>query len=570
MLLGRYSLVVVFVALMLIMAAQVPTVAAPSRFDSFDHTWERADQPVAERQTSRSWMWGSHPFTPPIQEPYIESPDGRRTVQYFDKSRMELTNPEVGNGSPWYVTNGLLVTELITGRVQLGRRAFEQRHPAQVNIAGDADDPTGPTYASLEKLLDTPPKSTGGVLIERVDRNGQTVDDGRLGVYNITASQIDPETNHAIADPFWAFMTMAGPVSVDGRTEVAPLVENVYYATGRPITEAYWASVQVAGEVQDVLLQCFERRCLTYTPGNDPAWQVEAGNVGRHYHAWRYGNGPTTGQLTVHYINVGEADATLLQAPNMTILIDAGDYEHDNVVRDVVPYLRSVGITRIDLLIGTHPHLAHIGQFPRILDVFDVAEVWMSGDRHSSGAFSESMKALNASDANYYEPRAGDTFTYGPLEIEVINPAELTGDLHEGSISLRASYGNVQFMFTGDAPGETELATIDRGHNLNAQILKVGNHGSTVSSEAEFLDVVRPEVAIYSSGEGNRYGHPDPEVIKEFEERGIAVYGTDIDGTVRVVTDGETYTVHFEGEGTASNLVMPVLHRRDMEQVLTR
>ena len=97
-------------------------------------------------------------------------------------------------------------------------------------------------------------------------------------------------TLHAIAEPFWAFMNASGPVVEAGEIENATLFENPYFATGRPITEAYWADVQVSGEERQVLIQCFERRCLTYTPGNDPGFITEAGNVGQHYYAWRYEN----------------------------------------------------------------------------------------------------------------------------------------------------------------------------------------------------------------------------------------------------------------------------------------
>ena len=86
-------------------------------------------------------------------------------------------------------------------------------------------------------------------------------------------------------------MNASGLVWEFGRFKEEPLFENPFFATGFPITEAYWVTVKVAGAPRDVLVQCFERRCLTYTPGNPEGWQVEAGNVGRHYFAWRFGDG---------------------------------------------------------------------------------------------------------------------------------------------------------------------------------------------------------------------------------------------------------------------------------------
>jgi hypothetical protein len=100
------------------------------------------------------------------------------------------------------------------------------------------------------------------------------------------------ETNHRVAAPFWEFMNASGLVHQDDENVEAPLFESPYFATGLPISEAYWASVTVNGQPRDVLIQVFERRVLTYTPDNEPAWQVEAGNVGRHYYQWRYGTTP--------------------------------------------------------------------------------------------------------------------------------------------------------------------------------------------------------------------------------------------------------------------------------------
>jgi DNA-binding beta-propeller fold protein YncE len=233
-------------------------------------------------------MWAPDAFTAELQEPYTDSPGGQRVVQYFDKARMEITQPAADPNSIWYVTNGLLVVELISGNMQLGATTFAQRSPAQVNVAGDADDPSGPTYATFGTLLGTPPAAMGTTLSQRLYRSGQVADDPSLAGHAQTVALVDDVTNHAIAAPFWSFMTSSG-TTWDGAAYVtAPLFENAYFATGRPITEAYWANVKVAGVYQDVLLQCFERRCLTYNPANAPEWRVEAGNVGRHYHTWRY------------------------------------------------------------------------------------------------------------------------------------------------------------------------------------------------------------------------------------------------------------------------------------------
>ncbi len=237
---------------------------------------------------NRTWTWGPQAITEVRPEEYAESPGHQRDVQYFDKSRMEITQPDGDRSSNWYVTNGLLVVEMVTGQLQTGDDTFEQREPATANIAGDLDDPRTPTYATLSAVLEQPPRAEGDVITERLDRNGGVTSDSGLAEHNVLATMRDETTDHTIAGPFWAFMNASGTVWEFQRYEERLLFDNPFYATGRPITEAYWTKVKVAGIEKDVLLQCFERRCLTYTPDNPEGWQVEAGNVGQHYYQWRY------------------------------------------------------------------------------------------------------------------------------------------------------------------------------------------------------------------------------------------------------------------------------------------
>ena len=139
----RRALALVFV--MALLAPAIGAVAQSSANEHFDRAWVRVDGPVSTGAASRSWVWGPTRYGDARTEQYAESPNGARIVQYFDKSRMEITNPAGDSTSPWYVTNGLLVVELVTGRLQMGDNEFEEREPAEVNVAGDADDLNGPT-----------------------------------------------------------------------------------------------------------------------------------------------------------------------------------------------------------------------------------------------------------------------------------------------------------------------------------------------------------------------------------------------------------------------------------------
>jgi hypothetical protein len=257
--------------------------------DAFYRTWGRTDKPVSDLDVTRTWMWGPESFTGSIEEPYLESAM-TRAVRYYDKSRMEITYPDGDPTSTWFVTNGLLVMELVTGQLQVGDAAFDAREPAQVNVAGDANDTDGPTYATIATLRARPPLADGSPVAQRIDRAGTVTNDPTLAQYGVTAAQrvTVPGIDHQVASVFWEFMNSSGRVWIDGVMQDEALFENPYYATGYPIAEAYWARVRVGGVAQDVLMQCFERRCLTYTPGNPDGWKVEAGNVGRHYYEWRY------------------------------------------------------------------------------------------------------------------------------------------------------------------------------------------------------------------------------------------------------------------------------------------
>ncbi|HYI15869.1 MAG TPA: hypothetical protein VEX37_10795 [Thermomicrobiales bacterium] len=264
--------------------------------DAFRRTWERTDKPVADGAVNRTWMWGDKAFSGVLAEDYVESPEGVRDVQYYDKARME-DNDHRGV-DPWDVTNGLLVVELVTGRMQVGDNEFQDRAPAEIGVAGDPTDTTGPTYAAIANVMYTPPYADGQAITMKIDRNGEISDDPALAQHGVTAAhmvELDG-LDHQIASPFWAFMNSEALVHEDGENVTDLLFENAFYATGFPLAEAFWATVTVGRTPQDVLIQCFERRCLTYTPGNEPGWEVEAGNVGQHYYGWRYdgsGSEPT-------------------------------------------------------------------------------------------------------------------------------------------------------------------------------------------------------------------------------------------------------------------------------------
>lgn len=318
----------------------------PSAFadPAFQRTWERTDKPVEAGAVARTWVWGM-PVTGALDEPYLESPGQSRLVQYFDKTRMEISNPDGDQGSIWFVTNGLLVVELMSGMRQAGDSAFNVRGRADVNVAGDPLDPDAVTYADLAPLTTAPPAASGATITQRIDGNGNVTNDPGLAVHGVTAAQrlTVPGIDHQIASVFWNYMNSTGLIWDNGAYTTAGLFPDPYYATGYPLTEPYWTNVDVGGVDTLVLLQCFERRCLTYTPSNAPEWRVEMGNVGLHYHTWRYSTLPEPGdELFVGFLNptaTNEAFAAPRREPNTTpapggsvSIIRTTEGDHDYVI----------------------------------------------------------------------------------------------------------------------------------------------------------------------------------------------------------------------------------------------
>ena len=276
----------------LLFAAPIMTLGQsgehPLAHPQFVEVWDRTDLPVQQGEVQRTWMWGPGANTPLMEEEYAEAADGTRTVQYTDKSRMELAVGAVPPDSDWTITQGLLATELMTGNLQLGDDTFEQHEPADIYVAGDPENNQSPTYAQMGELIDRDPRPTGEVITEILTPEGEIAEDYHLDVHGVTDQYYIEQTDKNIASVFWAFMNSTGTIYENGQFVDGDVFTNPFYAIGFPVTDAYWGYVTVDGDPQNVLMQCFERRCLTYAPHNDPGWQVESGNIGQHYYDWRY------------------------------------------------------------------------------------------------------------------------------------------------------------------------------------------------------------------------------------------------------------------------------------------
>ncbi len=246
-------------------------------------TYNQYDGPVLSGAVKRGFIWG--PQVNSVRtEPYTDAPGGQRQVWYFDKGRLELTNPQTGQ-----ITSGLLVNELVTGQVQMGDATRETRAPAQVSVAGDPGALSAITYATMNGVRAASPRTIGSPITDQLQSDGTVRPATSSDATGVTTANFIRETNHTVASVFSQYLTSTGITIQNGRSVNGPLFDPTFFVVGLPITEAYWMTATVGGVTKTVLVQAFERRVLTYTPSNPDPFKVEMGNVGQHYVAWRYG-----------------------------------------------------------------------------------------------------------------------------------------------------------------------------------------------------------------------------------------------------------------------------------------
>jgi competence protein ComEC len=247
--------------------------------------------------------------------------------------------------------------------------------------------------------------------------------------------------------------------------------------------------------------------------------------------------------LTVHFIDVGQGDSELIQFNGKNVLIDGGTQDMGPRVKS---YLWSQGVSSLDLVVATHPHSDHIGGLLTVLNDFTVGQVLDSGQTHTSQTFENYLNLIDQKNIPFSTAERGQTIDLDPsIEIEVLSPpaAHFADDLNQNSIVLKVTYDNVSFLLMADAGIEAEDSIMAAGYDLNSTVLKVGHHGSSSSSSPVFLSRVMPASSIIEVGSGNDYGHPTQQTLSALQSISSRVYRTDLDGTVVVSTDGQTYSV---------------------------
>lgn len=253
-----------------------------------------------------------------------------------------------------------------------------------------------------------------------------------------------------------------------------------------------------------------------------------------------------SGTVKVHFIDVGQGDSILIQSGKECMLVDAGTNESGP---EVVRYLKSLGISRLSYLIGTHPHEDHIGGMDDVIRSFAIGTVIMPDVSHTTRTYEDVLDALIDKELNVTKPVPGTVYQLGEASFTILSPTEEVeeqaasdGDLNNLSVGIRLTFGANAFVMCGDAEALSEVAMVESGLTLKADVLKLGHHGSSTSTCDSFLQAVSPSIAVVSCGKDNSYGHPHRETMDKLAAKGIAVYRTDEQGTLTATSDGSIIT----------------------------
>ena len=248
-----------------------------------------------------------------------------------------------------------------------------------------------------------------------------------------------------------------------------------------------------------------------------------------------------TSNMTVHYINIGQGDAELIQVNGKNMLIDSGSRTNK---KDLISYLDKLKIKKLDYVIATHPHEDHIGNMDKVIDKYEIGSFYSPKITHTTKSFENMINSLKKKNLKINVIKEGiDSIDLGKnTKVEIFSPKSggygKDTSMNNYSPIMKITYGKNSFLFTGDAEKLEENYVLNKNYNLKSDVLKLGHHGSSTSTSYKFLEKVDPSIGIISCGIDNKYGHPHKETLANLKKLKVKIYRTDKDGTIVLESNG--------------------------------
>ncbi len=247
-----------------------------------------------------------------------------------------------------------------------------------------------------------------------------------------------------------------------------------------------------------------------------------------------------SGIIEVHFIDVGQGDSVLIETKDSAMLIDAGDNQKGI---EIVNYLQSQNIKKLDYLIGTHLRSDHIGGLDDVLNSFPVNRVLLPEIANHTASFEELQNTLDKKNITITPPEAGKQYNLGDASFTILAPVNSYEDLTDNNLVIKLDFGNNSFLFAGDTEQPSEMSRMAQGVDLTADVLNIGHHSMEVSTNQEFLEAVAPAYAVICVGSDKGSDHPNEDILQGIKERSIKLYRTDIQGTIVFTSNGKNISV---------------------------